>query len=40
VFNGGENKVCAYAQKFPVASELNKTIHLSLLWYKPSVKAV
>jgi hypothetical protein len=33
-------KVCAYTEKFPVASKLNKTSHLSLLWYKPSVKAV
>jgi len=33
-------KVCAYTEKFPVASELNKTSHLSLLWYKPSVKVV
>jgi len=33
-------KVCAYTEKFPVASEINKTSRLSLLWYKPSVKAV
>jgi len=33
-------KVCAYTEKFPVDSELNITNHLSLLRYKPFVKAV
>jgi hypothetical protein len=40
VFNGGENKGLCLYRKIPVASELNITNHLSLLWYKPSVKAV
>jgi len=33
-------KVCVYTEKFSVASELNISNHLSLVWYKPSVKAI